>query len=440
MKRCFLLLSCVLLACCAGERGGRGTGGKQDSDTPLITDEPQPELSAPVIKVYVENSGSMDGYVKGVTGFENAVYSYLAKIQGADLGVIPDSLPSDKNIMILNYINSKVIEQDANIQAFIQALEPADFRKKGGDRGTSDISEVLRTIVKQTGDNDVSVFVSDCIFSPGKKYAKEDDAIEYLIAQKIGVTTTFYDKLREDKDFSVVVMRLTSNFNGNYYDRLNNSHAYNGSRPYYMWLMGSREQIANLLSVVNVEEINEFKNRGLEIFIASNNSIDGVEYAVLTNGKGQGKFRRVNDHAISDVEAAKNRAAGRGGCSGGSEYVFKLPIGVDFSGLLLPESYLLNPDNYEVSSSSYRVEIEKNAPGSKYSHTLMLISENKIIPQGEVSVTLNNVVPNWFNNYSVTEDTVVIDPEKTFGLSYLMNGVIEAYSTKKIGTLTIKIQ
>ena len=207
-----------------------------------------------------------------------------------------------------------------------------------------------------------------------------------------------------------------------------------------MWLMGSREQIANLLSVVNVEEINEFKNRGLEIFIASNNSIDGVEYAVLTNGKGQGKFRRVNDHAISDVEAAKNRAAGRGGCSGGSEYVFKLPIGVDFSGLLLPESYLLNPDNYEVSSSSYRVEIEKNAPGSKYSHTLMLISENKIIPQGEVSVTLNNVVPNWFNNYSVTEDTVVIDPEKTFGLSYLMNGVIEAYSTKKIGTLTIKIQ
>lgn len=439
MKRYFLLLSCLLLTCCTVgcKRDVPPTGG---GITEVEASLPFPSLPAPIIKVYVENSGSMDGYVEGITGFENAVYSYLAKVQGADLGVTPDSLPSDRNVMILNYINSKVIEQDSSIQAFIKALAPAAFRKKGGDRGTSDISEMLRTIVKQTGDNDVSVFVSDCIFSPGKKYAKEDDAIEYLIAQKIGVTTTFYDKLREDKDFSVVVMRLTSNFNGIYYDRLNNPHSYDGDRPYYIWLMGSRGCIANLLYAVNVEEIKEFEDRGLEIFIASNNSIDGVEYAVLTNGKGQGKFRRVNDHAITNVKAAKNRAAGRPGCSSGSEYIFELPIGVDFSGLLLPDSYLLNPDNYEVSSSSYRVEIEENAPGSKYSHTLMLISENKIIPQGEVSVTLKNVVPNWFEDYSVTEDTAIIDPEKTFGLSYLMNGVVEAYSSKNIGTLTIKIQ
>lgn len=413
-----------------------------EDDTPTEVEGTAKEvrLPAPTIKVYVENSGSMDGYVKGVTGFENAVYSYLAKAQGADLGVIPDSLPGNENVMILNYINSEVIEQDANIQAFIQALEPADFKKKGGNRGTSDISEVLRTIVKQTGENDISVFVSDCIFSPGKKYAKEDDAKEYLVAQKIGVTKTFQNKLREDSDFSVVVMRLTSNFNGTYYDRLNNPHPYDGVRPYYMWLMGSREHIANLLKVINVEEIYEFQNRGLEMFIASDNSFDGVEYAVLTNGKGKGKFRRVDNYTIKNVEAEKNRAAGRGGCSSGNDYTFKLPIGVDFSGLLLPESYLLNPDNYDISREGYRVEIEKNEPGSKYSHTLMLITDTKIVSQGEVSITLRNDVPRWFDDYSVTEDTHIIDPEKTFGLSYLMDGVVEAYSSKSIGTLTIKIQ
>ena len=70
----------------------------------------------------------------------------------------------------------------------------------------------------------------------------------------------------------------------------------------------------------------------------------------------------------------------------------------------------------------------------------MLITDSKIVSQGEVSITLRNDMPRWFDDYSVTEDTQIIDPEKTFGLSYLMNGVVEAYSSDSIGTLTIKIQ
>ena len=66
------------------------------------------KLTAPTIKVFVENSGSMDGYVKGATDFENAVYSYLSDLQLADLGVKNDSI-SSKNSMELYYINSKVL-------------------------------------------------------------------------------------------------------------------------------------------------------------------------------------------------------------------------------------------------------------------------------------------------------------------------------------------
>ena len=33
------------------------------------------------VNVYIENSGSMDGYVKGVTEFEQAVYNYLTDIK-----------------------------------------------------------------------------------------------------------------------------------------------------------------------------------------------------------------------------------------------------------------------------------------------------------------------------------------------------------------------
>ena len=35
----------------------------------------------PVVNVYIENSGSMDGYVKGQTDFEQIVYNYLVNLK-----------------------------------------------------------------------------------------------------------------------------------------------------------------------------------------------------------------------------------------------------------------------------------------------------------------------------------------------------------------------
>ncbi len=52
-----------------------------------------------VFNVYVENSGSMDGYVRGATDFENSVYSYLSDIQNCD------ELCSEMNLF---YINSEI--------------------------------------------------------------------------------------------------------------------------------------------------------------------------------------------------------------------------------------------------------------------------------------------------------------------------------------------
>ena len=56
------------LASCGGPPAGPDQKMRNDS---LQTEV---KLPAPTIKVFVENSGSMDGYVKGATDFENAVY------------------------------------------------------------------------------------------------------------------------------------------------------------------------------------------------------------------------------------------------------------------------------------------------------------------------------------------------------------------------------
>ena len=126
MKRLVLSAICVLSLV--------GCGGHPSTPNQNVGQCISPcdvKKSAPTIKVYVENSGSMDGYVKGATDFENAVYSYLSDVQHADLGVRTDSLAT-KNVLVLNYINSEVLQQKPDVREFIEALEPADFRMKGG--------------------------------------------------------------------------------------------------------------------------------------------------------------------------------------------------------------------------------------------------------------------------------------------------------------------
>ena len=144
MKHLFLsIATSLILASCGGPSApSSSTSGK------VANSEKSSELPAPTIKVYMENSGSMYGYVKGATDFENAVYSYLSDLQHANLGIKSDSI-SSRNILELNYINSKIIKQPSDVQAFIKALEPTSFKLKGGNMGLSDMSDIIAMILNQ---------------------------------------------------------------------------------------------------------------------------------------------------------------------------------------------------------------------------------------------------------------------------------------------------
>lgn len=92
----------VLSAICALSLAG--CGGPPSSPNKNVGQNIVPQeikSPSPTIKVYVENSGSMDGYVKGATDFENSVYSFLSDVQHADLGDRLDSMAA-KNVLILN--------------------------------------------------------------------------------------------------------------------------------------------------------------------------------------------------------------------------------------------------------------------------------------------------------------------------------------------------
>ncbi len=428
MKRLILSAACALsLVSC----GGPPAGPNQNVGQPVPKSETK--LTAPTIKVFVENSGSMDGYVKGATDFENAVYSYLSDLQLADLGVKNDSI-SSKNSMELYYINSKVLPFAPDVKAFINALEPTVFRQRGGNRGTSDMSEIIDTILAQTEDNDVSVFVSDCIFSPGNQYRVRDNADEYIVAQQIGIKSHIVEKLAKNPDFSIVVMRLTSQFNGIYYNKFDERQQINNERPFYMWLMGDRAYLKTILDEVALTQI---KGKGVQNLFMISKPVSAVPYNISLPQPGNGKY----EIAKSEQNAITNaKTDGKGGNSR-----FQVGISVDFSNILLPDEYLMNPDNYVVSNKAYGVEITKySGPNQgRYTHTIKLNLLQPVLSKGTVKISLKNTLPQWINDYtdeSGLDIHSVGAMEKTYGLKYLLGGVYDAYASDgQYGSITINI-
>ncbi|MDO9635195.1 MAG: hypothetical protein Q7J05_09220 [Paludibacter sp.] len=201
MKRTFIFLSTfvVLLAAC-NNRNSEDRGKPGGIVKPI---EPPIELPKPNLKVYVENSGSMNGYVKGVTDFEQSVYNYLTDIKISNLA---DSLS-------LYYINSNIIPQGSDISDFIEKLEPNTFQAKGGNLGISDISNVLKSVLSETKENEIAILVTDGIFSPGKG----KNAAEYLVNQLIGIKKTMAEHLSSYPNTATVIYQLSSQFEGFYY-------------------------------------------------------------------------------------------------------------------------------------------------------------------------------------------------------------------------------
>ena len=431
MKQLILSATCALFVVgCGGQPAGPNQNAIPKSS------QSKTELLAPTIKVFVENSASMDGYVKGATDFENAVYSYLSDVQHANLGQRIDSITS-KNKMVLNYINSEVLQQKPDVREFIEALEPDDFRMKGGQRGTSDMSNIIDSIISQTGKNDVSILVSDCIFSPGRRYKPKDNADEYIVAQQIGIKSDIVEKVSENPNFSIVVMRLTSQFNGIYYNKFDDRQPINDERPFYMWLMGDRTYLNTMLNEVALSQI---KGKGVQNLFMISKPLKSIPYNISLPQPGNGKYEISQSEPYTITNAKTDDKGG--------DTRFQVGISVNFSDILLPDEYLMNPDNYTVSNNFYGIEIAKySGPNQKkYTHTIKLNLLQPVLSRGTVIISLKNTLPQWINEYtdeSGLDIHSVGAMEKTYGLKNLLGGVYDAYTSNgknEYGSITINIK
>lgn len=312
-------------------------------------------------------------------------------------------LDFDNSALNLNYINSKVEPQSLGLKEFIKNIEPQAF-----NGGSSDIASMIEMILNKTVDNDISIFISDCIFSPGKGKNADD----YLNMQKTEIEYSMSKYLKRCSNGGVLMYQLTSLYDGYYFNCEDKPQAIKNSRPYYVLVFGKSEKISQLREVVPESK---FSIKIDNVLMMSRGGID-VDYAIVRNSGDFETSREDSKHSIRNlkVNARNNKAS--------------FAINVDFSTLLVDEDYLLSKDNYELKFGKYEIESVKKCDLEGYTHTIKISSD--FVSSGDMVIKLKRQeIPLWLSEKFTKEcDISAVTMSKTYGLQYLIDGMQNAFN------------
>jgi len=356
-------------------------------------------LPKPVINVFLENSGSMDGYVKGVTQFEQAIYNYLSDLKNYE---IADSFN-------LFYVNSQLIPQKLSVKEFIQDLEPEVFVARGGNRQATDIAKVLATVLNNTDSNQVSIFVTDGIFSPGKGV----NAQEYLANQEIEIKNHWIAYLKKHPQTMLVLYKLESQFEGTYYDREDKPSFIRTQRPYYLWIFGNSFYMQQILK--KIPQKTSLRADSLQSLCLYNQPYP-VPYAIMRNS---GEFDL-------DDENPKKAIKNLNKIELGNKKIAKFSVKVNLDTLMLPESYILDSTNYVCNEKDFKYQISKLVePLPGFSHQITFQTEKDFT--GELKLELKKNIPTWAQT---AHDSTGLQPvpHKTFGILHQLIALQQAFS------------
>ena len=331
------------------------------------------------LKVYVENSGSMDAYMCAGSNLNDAVYDYVS-----DLKRLTTSCS-------LYYINSKVIPYNGELNSYIKDLTPQSFAKAGGNRANTDLRQIVDTILKANGKQTVSVFVSDCILDI------PENAIDFFGNCQVSIKNTFNEALSANPDLGVEIIKLDSKFEGYWYCGHNRELLKDVKRPYYIWVIGDQRYLAEFNKKVPVENIIGGIKKYCAYAAPQKIHFDITKSTYVTNHSG-----KINVEVLINLRGT-------------------LQSGTMCKNTALYKS--ANPAQVTVASVN-----EITDASNRYSHVVTLEIEN---PETLRSETLTFSYPHLATWVSNSDDTtganVKENLDRTTGLMALIKGVAEAY-------------
>jgi len=378
------------------------------------------------INVYLENSLSMAGYVKGPTAFKDAAYTLIGKL----------SLSTFCSGLNLFYINKTVDPFKPNIGhndlSLINQLTPKTFIAKGIKGTSSDLKSVINAALNRTDNENMSVLISDFVFSPGKK----QDAATYLNQQSVGIQMDIAKKLK-DFDLSILVLRMESYFNGSYYNQVDHNEDINSTRPYFIWFIGNHKQMAQLIKSNIVEQIAGGYTH--QLFFQNVKAPISAKYKILHSPKvGTFSLREGAQGPIYDAEASDQPK---------TQGQFKFAVATNLMGTLYGSNFYTEKGIVAITKGFNITPTVLPSTKSKnleaFSHQLFISTSVPVRP-GDIHVQFRIKIPAWVGQFNSDNDLKIFTDRsqlpKTFGISALMRGVYNGFYPTPEDNLLYKLK
>lgn len=376
----------------------------------------QCSTSSPNLRVYMENSDSMDGYIQGGKSFRDNIAHLLIRLKAISSG------------SEFSFINGNIFPLKQSLETFTKELNPPspNYYKYKSNTFGSDLNSIFKRIIHNLKKDEIAVFITDGIYS----IANSDNIQTELQGSKNFTMDTFIDGIRE-KNLVTIVIQMESNFVGNYYDMRHTPHSIRSTKPFYIFLLGSEEL---LLPIWNSKKVEVLKNPGIRNYsVFFKDFPNEVPRILLSQYKKVGK-KKIIDRKKNIISAIHPSTEG----------LFSISVAVDLNELHDEKKITEDPKNYtypdacelEIDSFNESVlDVNDKIFMKKFSgtptHIFNLICNKEIIPNEKITITLERNKTNlWWHTGSLSID---VQPSawsdfKTFGLSYLLDGIADAYS------------
>ena len=391
-KRTIIPIAIALFILIVGVAYSCGGGNKVSLQWESVPSS-QASIDSVELNVYVENSGSMDGYMCPGSNLKDAVFDYVS-----DLG-------KECATTSLYYINSQVIPCKQSLENYIQNLTPASFSQAGGNRADTDLRQIIHMMLQKQKKNTLTIFVSDCILDI------PENALNFFGNCQVSVKNSFMQALDKNPNLGVQIIKLQSKFDGYWYCGKNKELLTNVKRPYYIWVIGDKHLLAKTNKEVPYDKI----IGGIDNFCAFSNP-DAIPFDIYKKKYGVNHTGKIFVEILADLS-----------CS------------------LQSEKALTDCNNYSVGNPTQVTVVSSeriSATGSIFSHVLKLgISNPQSLNSETVTLRFPSIASWVSHSNDETGDNIKKNLDKTTGILYLVSGVADAYqSDKPYGTITFKIK
>ena len=389
-------------------------GGERENSHILPSDTTTVATSKPIVRIYMENSGSMNGYVTTNSQFKNALGHLITKAYGFYPGTQ------------LNFINQDIYHTPLcdELDDFVLNLNPTSM--KVGNTSSTDINKIFKMILDRTQGDTISVLVSDCMYDV-------DNVGNLLSAAASSTTGTFMRAISRahhaKQEFGVIIMQCMSEFSGNYYEG-NTAISCNGQRPYYIIAMGGLKQLMHFNDHMELENT----STGLP-GMAHKYMLSSETTWTLDNNTVRTYIRDFTN--AKKIQLEDNRLDIRKNTTDHDKPNLTFAVAMGVSHLFADKTYLLDKDNYSVEPAQFSIQqISDDVTFAEYDvfdhpYALRLTTDiQHFAPQ--VTIRLLNKIPAWVKKCSYTERTGTLPPEnQSYAIYEMVEGIYGAFHNSK---------